>query len=164
MQQEWATEKALAAFMEYKFVRNGCDGSAYVPVVAGGENASIIHYTQNNHLLKNGDMVLVDAGGEFGGYVADITRTWPISGKFTPAQKDLYNVVLKTQRDCISLCRANATISLDGLHEIAEKSLKDSLSQLGFDISSTVGTDPCGDLLDGSRNCISHLMPFSLIT
>lgn len=152
MQQEWGTEKALAAFMEYRFVRNGCDGSAYVPVVAGGKNASIIHYTQNNHLLEEGEMVLVDAGGEYGGYIADITRTWPISGKFKPAQRDLYSAVLKTQRDCISLCRANAGISLDGLHEIAEKSLKDSLSQLGFDTSEKVSTNHSHDPRIRSQN------------
>lgn len=101
-------------------------------------------------------MVLVDAGGvgfylhlliaisltslqEFGGYITDITRTWPISGTFTPPQKDLYNAVLATQRHCISLCRANANVSLDELHKIAETSLKDQLKQLGFDMSGNVG-------------------------
>ena len=101
-------------------------------------------------------MVLVDAGGvglstpnhflatfliplqEYGGYITDITRTWPISGTFTSAQRDLYNAVLTTQRQCISLCRANANVSLDELHNIAEKALKDQLQQLGFDMSGNV--------------------------
>ncbi|KAK3175326.1 hypothetical protein OEA41_002573 [Lepraria neglecta] len=134
MQQAWTKEKDLAAYLDYKFRSNSCDGSAYVPVVAGGQNGSIIHYTQNDHLLRDGELVLVDAGGEYGGYITDITRTWPISGTFTPAQKDLYNVVLNTQRHCISLCSANANFSLDGLHEIAENHLKDQLGQLGFDM------------------------------
>ncbi len=135
MRQPWTSESSLAAFMDYKFRTNSCTGSAYVPVVAGGRNASIIHYTQNDHLLRPPSLVLVDAGGEYGNYITDITRTWPISGTFTPAQKDLYTAVLTTQRHCLSLCRANASLSLDGLHELAETQLRDSLSQLGFDMS-----------------------------
>lgn len=140
MRHSWTKEKDLAAFMDYTFKRNGCDGAAYIPVVAGGRNASIIHYTQNDHLLKKDELVLVDAGGEYGGYITDITRTWPISGKYSPAQRELYNVVLKTQRDCISRCRANSNLSLDDLHEVAEASMKDSLAQLGFDMSAKVSS------------------------
>lgn len=135
MRRAWEKEKGLAAYLDYQFRRRGCDCSAYIPVVAGGQNASIIHYTQNDHLLKDGQMVLVDAGGECGGYITDITRTWPVSGTFTPAQKDLYNAVLTTQRQCISLCRANAKVSLDELHNIAGTALTDQLKQLGFDTS-----------------------------
>ncbi|KAL8797849.1 MAG: hypothetical protein Q9195_000201 [Heterodermia aff. obscurata] len=135
MHHAWTREKDLAAFIEYKFKRHGCDGSAYVPVVAGGQNASMIHYVRNDDLLRKEDLVLVDAGGEYGGYITDITRTWPLSGQFNDAQKDLYTAVLSTQRSCISMCRASAGMSLDKLHEIAEESLKDSLSQLGFNMS-----------------------------
>ncbi|KAL8732582.1 MAG: hypothetical protein Q9181_003897 [Wetmoreana brouardii] len=135
MRQAWTTEKDLTAFLEYTFKRKGCDTSAYVPVVAGGKNASQIHYVRNDDVLLNNDMVLADAGGEYGNYITDITRTWPINGTFAPAQKDLYNAILTTQRTCISLCRASASNSLDKIHQIAESTLKDSLSQLGFDIS-----------------------------
>ncbi|KAL8845409.1 MAG: hypothetical protein Q9176_000045 [Flavoplaca citrina] len=152
MRQAWAAEKDLTAFLEYKFKRNGCDTSAYVPVVAGGKNASQIHYVRNDDMLmcatssigiiapinatsSEGDLVLADAGGEYGNYITDITRTWPVSGTFTTPQKDLYNAILATQRTCISLCRADASNSLDKIHQIAEASLKDSLSQLGFDMS-----------------------------
>ena len=65
---------------------------AYVPVVAGGKNALTIHYTRNEMDLREGEMVLVDAGGLYEGYVADITRTWPVSRKFTEPQRDLYQV------------------------------------------------------------------------
>lgn len=75
---------------------------------------------------------------EYGGYIADITRTWPVNGKFTEAQKDLYEAILKVQRTCISLCRQRANVSLDKLHEIAENGLKEQLKQLGFDVSGTV--------------------------
>lgn len=135
MRQAWTTEKDLNAFLEYSFKTNGCDTSAYVPVVAGGKNASQIHYVRNDDVLLEKDLVLADAGGEYGNYITDITRTWPISGIFTPPQKDLYNAILATQRTCTSLCRANASNSLDKLHRIAEETLKDSLSQLGFDMS-----------------------------
>ncbi|KAI4198488.1 MAG: hypothetical protein LQ346_002763 [Caloplaca aetnensis] len=135
MRQAWTTEKDLHAFLEYSFKRKGCDTSAYVPVVAGGKNASQIHYVRNDDVLLESDLVLADAGGEYGNYITDITRTWPVSGTFTPPQKDLYNAVLATQRACISLCRANASNSLDQLHQTAEGMLKESLSQLGFDMS-----------------------------
>lgn len=138
MRHQWTEERTLAAFFDYKFKTNGCDGSAYLPVVAGGRNASIIHYVSNNGLLSPNDLVLVDAGGEYGGYITDITRTWPVSGTFTPAQKDLYNAVLAAQRHCVSLCRVNASLSLDQIHEACNASLKDSLSQLGFDMTRNV--------------------------
>lgn len=146
MRQSWMKEKDLAAYLDYQFKTRGCECSAYIPVVAGGRNASIIHYTQNDHLLEDGQMVLVDAGGEYGGYITDITRTWPISGAFTPAQKDLYEAVLTTQRLCISLCRANANVSLDELHNIAEINLKDQLKQLGFAVNDNVRILPTSSL------------------
>lgn len=75
---------------------------------------------------------------EYGGYITDITRSWPVSGKFSGPQKDLYEAILKVQRSCVALCRENANLSLDKLHSIAEDGLKDQLKQLGFDVSGTV--------------------------
>ncbi|KAI9669792.1 MAG: hypothetical protein M1829_005047 [Trizodia sp. TS-e1964] len=135
MGQKFTKEKDLAAFLDYQFRIGGCDTSAYVPVIAGGKNALSIHYVQNNGRLHDADMVLVDAGGEYGGYITDITRTWPISGKFTSAQRDLYNAVLTAQRDCIKLCRANANVSLDDINLISEDLLMENLGQIGFDMS-----------------------------
>lgn len=134
MKQSWTAEKDLGAFLDYRFKQRGCDISAYVPVVAGGQRGRIIHYVRNDDILKTGELVLVDAGGQYGGYITDITRTWPIAGKFTPAQKDLYTAVLSTQRACIALCRASANVSLNKLHNIAESTLRDQLIQLGFDM------------------------------
>ncbi|KAL3465929.1 peptidase M24, structural domain-containing protein [Aspergillus heterothallicus] len=135
MRHTFTKEKDLTSFLEYNFKINGCDGSAFVPVVAGGSNALSIHYTKNDDILKDGDMVLVDGGGEMGTYISDITRTWPVNGKFTDAQRDLYNAVLNVHRSCVSLCRESARLSLDRLHGIAENGLKDQLKQLGFDVS-----------------------------
>ena len=136
MTHAFTSESTLAAHIEHQFRLSGLSGSAYIPVVAGGKRGSIIHYTSNNRLLHPSETVLVDAGGSYGGYIADITRTWPVSGRFTPAQRDLYNAVLAAQRHCVSLCRANAALSLDALHHIAERHLSDSLSQIfGFPLS-----------------------------
>ena len=135
MRQSYSLEKELGAFLDSMFKLNGCDGPAYVPVIAGGKNALSIHYVRNDDMLKPDDLVLVDAGGEYGGYITDITRTWPNNGKFSPAQRDLYEVILKVQRSCISLCRESSSISLDKIHKIAENGLKDGLEQLGFDMS-----------------------------
>ncbi|KAL3487290.1 peptidase M24, structural domain-containing protein [Aspergillus germanicus] len=135
MRHTFTKEKDLTSFLEYNFKINGCDGSAFVPVVAGGSNALSIHYTKNDDTLKDGDMVLVDGGGEIGTYISDITRTWPVNGKFTDAQRDLYNAVLSVHRSCVSLCRESAGLSLDRLHTIAENGLRDQLKQLGFDVS-----------------------------
>jgi intermediate cleaving peptidase 55 len=103
---------------------------------------------------RDGDMVLVDGGGvcisdrdnwgladciqEIGTYISDITRTWPVNGKFTDAQRDLYNAVLNVHRSCVSLCRESAGLSLDRLHTISENGLRDQLKQLGFDVSGDV--------------------------
>ena len=80
---------------------------------------------------------------EYGGYITDITRTWPNSGKFTPAQRDLYEAVLSVQRSCVSLCRADSKLSLDDVHKVATRSLKDGLKDLGFDVSGGVRTANC---------------------
>lgn len=136
MRNAWTTELDLEGFLEYQFKKNGCDQSAYVPVIAGGENANQIHYVRNDAELKPGQLITADAGGEYGGYVTDITRSWPVDGTFTAPQKDLYEMILKVQRSCIALCRESANMSLDHLHGVAESSLKDGLVSLGFDMSN----------------------------
>ncbi|KAI1166147.1 peptidase M24, structural domain-containing protein [Nemania serpens] len=134
MRRSWATEKDLAAFLEYTYQTSGLDGQAYIPVVAGGSRGLLIHYVLNDAPLKPDELVLVDAGGEYGTYITDITRTWPLSGKFSPAQRDLYSAVLKAQRSSVSLCRASANLTLDQLHGITERGLRQELTQLGFDL------------------------------
>lgn len=135
MRQTFACEKDLDSFLDYWFKQDGCDGPAYVPVIAGGSNANTIHYVTNDMLLKPDDLVLVDAGAEYGGYITDISRTWPVAGKFNQPQKDLYNTLLKVQRSCVSLCHEGSKLSLDKLHKIASHTLADGLKDLGFDMS-----------------------------
>ncbi|KAH0491590.1 hypothetical protein TgHK011_003015 [Trichoderma gracile] len=132
MRRPWTKEKDLHAFLDYEFTRNGCDGPAYIPVVAGGPRANCIHYTVNNQVLKNEELILVDAGGQYGTYITDISRTWPASGRFSPAQRDLYEAVLKVQRTSVSLCRESARMSLEDIHGVTVRGLLDQLKAIGF--------------------------------
>ncbi|OBT54104.1 hypothetical protein VE04_05358 [Pseudogymnoascus sp. 24MN13] len=134
MRQQWTKEKDLCAYLEYQFKAQGCDGSAYVPVVAGGINANSIHYVRNDDALGENDLVLIDAGGEYGGYITDITRTWPVSGKFSSPQKDLYEAILTVQRSSVALCREDANLSLDQIHRLTEQGLRKQLEEIGFDL------------------------------
>jgi intermediate cleaving peptidase 55 len=84
------------------------------------------------------DFVLIDAGAQYAGYITDISRTWPNNGVFSPAQKDLYLAVLSVQRRAVSLCRENADMTLDKIHDTAERMLKENLRDLGFNVSGNV--------------------------
>lgn len=94
-------ENQIYAKFDYECRMRGAQMMAYVPVVAGGSNALTMHYVNNDQPLHDGDLLLMDAGGELNGYASDITRTWPVNGKFTQAQKDLYGVVLNANKECI---------------------------------------------------------------
>ena len=140
MRRNWRSEKDLHAFLDYHFKVNGCDGPAYIPVVAGGDRANCIHYTVNDQKLNEDEFILIDAGGEYGTYITDISRTWPASGKFTTAQKDLYEAVLRVQRSGVSLCRESARLSLEDIHNVTARGLVDQLRDIGFDVNmSSIG-------------------------
>ncbi|PSR99093.1 metallopeptidase [Coniella lustricola] len=139
MRQPWLYEKDLAAYLDHAFTADNCSGPAYVPVVAGGRRANMIHYVLNNAPLTSpqsqSELVLVDAGAEYGTYITDITRTWPLNGKFTAPQRDLYEAVLRVQRAGVKLCRADSGHSLDQIHRATEIALRNELSSLGFDLT-----------------------------
>lgn len=132
MRREWLFEQDVAAALEYDVKTRGCTGLSFIPVVAGGRNASCVHYVHNNAAIPRGDLLLVDAGAEYGGYVSDITRVWPQSGRFTAAQRDLYGALLAVQRRCVALCREDARLSLNDLHREARAGLAAELERLGF--------------------------------
>ncbi|MCO7226225.1 Xaa-Pro aminopeptidase [Pleionea sp. CnH1-48] len=91
------TELDIEAELHHQFARRGARFPAYPSIVASGDNACILHYTENHSKLKNGDLLLIDAGAELHNYASDITRTFPINGKFSRAQKRVYEIVLKAQ-------------------------------------------------------------------
>lgn len=97
------TEKKLQAIFEYECAKNNAYVQAYNPIVAVGKNASYLHYGENSaDVGKNpNELLLIDAGGEYEGYASDITRSYPVSGKFTDLAKTIYNIVLKMQLDVI---------------------------------------------------------------
>jgi len=98
-------EYQLEAELVYEFTRQGCRSVAYDSIVAGGRNACVLHYTDNNKPLHDGDLVLIDAGGEFENYAADITRTFPVNGQFSPEQRQIYELVLQAQKAGINCVR-----------------------------------------------------------
>lgn len=102
-------EYQVQAEMECEFRRNGSHYNAYPSIVAGGENACILHYVENDCLLKNGDLLLIDAGAEYQCYASDISRTFPVNGKFSPEQKALYEIVLEAQMAAFAHCGAGHT-------------------------------------------------------
>jgi Xaa-Pro aminopeptidase len=92
------TEYEIEAELLYEFRRNGAQFPAYSPIVAGGANACVLHYVANDAPLRDGDLLLIDAGCELDGYASDITRTFPVIGRFSAAQREVYEIVLAAQR------------------------------------------------------------------
>lgn len=95
------TEHQMFARVDYYCRMNGASYLAYPPVVATGRNATTIHYINNTQVSKAGELILMDAGCEYGGYTSDITRTWPINGEFSTVQRVLYEVILAVQKEMI---------------------------------------------------------------
>jgi Xaa-Pro aminopeptidase len=103
-------EFEIDAFLDYQFKKNGCQRLAYPGIVAGGKNAACLHYRFNNEPLKDGELLLIDAGGEYDYYGADITRTFPIGKSFTKAQARAYELVLKAQKEAIQMSKPGAKL------------------------------------------------------
>lgn len=127
-------ENGIAAKFEYECRIRGATGLAYVPVVASGPRSLILHYTRNNMVGMQNDLMFMDAGGKFDGYCTDISRAWPVSGKFTIPQREIYDAVLKVQQACISLTSAHKKdhVSLDVLNAFSAYLMIDELGKLGF--------------------------------
>lgn len=123
-------EYQLEAELIYEFRRQGCRSVAYDPIVGGGENACILHYTENNAPLHQGDLILIDAGGEFENYAADITRTFPVNGRFSPEQKSIYELVLKAQKAGIAAIKPG--LMWNEVQLIMVKILTAGLCELGL--------------------------------
>ena len=124
------TEQEMEAFYLYEFATRGGRFSAYTPIVAGGENACVLHYVENSKPLLDGDLLLVDAGCEYDFYASDITRTFPVSGKFTDAQLAIYEVVLEAESKAIAAVSVNNNV-MDA-QIISEKVVTQGLIDLGI--------------------------------
>lgn len=104
-------EYQIEAELLHEFARNGARQPAYSSIVAGGDNANILHYTDNDEILNDGDLLLIDAGGELAGYAADITRTFPVNGKFNEQQAAIYQLVLDSQSLAIEAIKPGQTFA-----------------------------------------------------
>lgn len=123
-------EYQVQAALEYVFRMRGARRDGYPSIVASGANACILHYTDNDGRMADSDLVLIDAGAEFGYYSADITRTFPASGRFTAPQRALYDLVLSAQRAALDLCRPGR--SLKDQHDRVSAVLTEGLVELGL--------------------------------
>jgi Xaa-Pro aminopeptidase len=123
-------EYEAEALLRGAFRRGGAERHAYAPIVGSGPNATILHYHKNDRRMLDGDLLLVDAGSEYEYYASDVTRTFPVSGRFTPPQRAIYELVLRSELLAIDATRAGAT--LDDVHGVAVRVLVEGLIELGI--------------------------------
>ncbi|TDJ68982.1 MAG: M24 family metallopeptidase [Planctomycetota bacterium] len=139
--QPGVREHEIDALLDYTFRRRGSTGPAYGNIVAGGANACILHYHENDQELRDGELLLIDAGAEWSYYASDVTRTFPVNGTFSPEQRAIYEVVLEAQLAGIEQVKPD--VSFISIHEAALAKIVDGLLALG--------------LLEGSRaDIIEH--------
>jgi len=103
------TEYEIEAEYSHEFIRKGGNGHAYPPIIASGANACILHYNTNYNVCKDGDLLLMDVGAEYGNYAADMTRTIPVNGKFNPRQRQVYDAVLRILKTAASILKPGTT-------------------------------------------------------
>ncbi|HEX3558952.1 MAG TPA: Xaa-Pro aminopeptidase [Pyrinomonadaceae bacterium] len=123
-------EYEIEALIEYIFRRSGANAPAYNSIVGAGANATILHYVNNESELKDGDLLLIDAGAEYEGFASDITRTFPVGGRFSQAQRDIYELVLDCQERCIRVVAPGVT--LEAMHERSVEILTEGMVRLGL--------------------------------
>ncbi|HEY7840651.1 MAG TPA: Xaa-Pro aminopeptidase [Gammaproteobacteria bacterium] len=123
-------EFEIEAELLHQFMRRGARSPAYQPIVGGGANGCILHYNENTSELRNGDLLLIDAGAELDGYASDITRTFPVNGEFSPAQRQIYDVVLAAQLAAIKAVKPGH--HWNDPHDAAVEALTEGLVDLGI--------------------------------
>ncbi|MDX1903606.1 MAG: aminopeptidase P family protein [Thermonemataceae bacterium] len=123
-------EYEIEAEFAHEFLRNRSKGFAYTPIIASGKNACVLHYIENNQVCKDGDVILIDVGAEYANYASDMTRCVPVSGRFTPRQKEVYNAVLRVMKAArIMLVKGN---NLEKYHKEVGKMMESELIGLGL--------------------------------
>lgn len=123
-------EYEIEALIDYIFRTRGATAPAYGSIVGAGNNATVLHYVRNDATLRDGDLMLVDAGAEYEGYAADITRTYPVNGRFTAAQRDIYELVLEAETTCVAEARAG--LSMDDLFKRSVQIMTEGMVRLGL--------------------------------
>lgn len=123
-------EYEIEAILRREFRSKGSERPAYEPIVGSGPNATVLHYRKNDRKMQDGDLLLIDAGCEYGYYASDVTRTFPVSGAFSKPQKSVYELVLRAQEESIRATRPGAT--LDEIHEASVRVITEGLIELGL--------------------------------
>lgn len=131
-------EYEVAALMEYVLKRGGCERVGYAPIIGSGWNSTVLHYSASSKQIEDGDLVLMDFGGEYGGYVADVTRTIPANGKFTARQREIYEIVLGAANAALAATKPGMTIARRG---------ENSLHKIAYEYINTHGKDKHGQPL-----------------
>jgi Xaa-Pro aminopeptidase len=134
------TEREIASLLQYEWGKRGCERPAYAPIVGSGYFSTVLHYSENSQTMKAGDVVVIDAAGEYGMYAADITRTLPVNGRFTARQREIYDIVLGAQQAAIAaFVSGKSTLG---------KNDETSLYKVANDYIKTHGKDLHGQPLD----------------
>jgi len=136
------TERAAAGIIVQTLMANGCERPSYAPIVGSGPNSTILHYSENSRTTQSGDVLLVDAAGEYSMYASDITRTMPVDGRFTARQREIYNIVLGAQRAAIEAFVAGKSRINDPYRRYS-----DSLDTTAFNSMNAHGKDLHGEPL-----------------
>lgn len=123
-------EYELQAYLEFEWRRRGSRRNAFDTIMASGYHACVLHYEENNRRTEANDVVLCDAGCELEGYASDVTRTWPLSGKFTPAQHEIYQIVLDANKAAIAACKKG--VAFNDVHMVALRILVAGLIKTGI--------------------------------
>lgn len=130
-------EYQIAAEMVHSYLAEGCERSAYMPIVGSGPNSTVLHYSANHRRADSGEVIVMDVGAECGDYTTDVTRTIPVNGKFTPRQREIYEIVLGAQKAAIAAIKPGVRLS----------GQTDSLYKIAFDYINTHGKDLHGEPL-----------------
>ena len=137
-----ATERSIAGLMTASWMDNGCERASYAPIVGSGINSTVLHYAANDRTMEDGDVLLVDAACEYSMYASDITRTVPVNGRFTPRQREIYNIVLGAQQAAIDAFVAGKSTIND-----RDRQDPNSLDTAAYNYINTHGKDLHGEPL-----------------
>jgi Xaa-Pro aminopeptidase len=127
-------EYEVSAVMQYEWTRRGCERPAYSPIVGSGHNSTVLHYSEDAATMKAGDVVVIDAAAEYSMYAADITRTLPVNGHFTPRQKEIYEIVLGAQEAAMAAFQSGKSLLVGDSDASLNKAAKDYIKAHGKDL------------------------------
>jgi Xaa-Pro aminopeptidase len=133
------TEREISALLQYEWGKRGCERPAYAPIVGSGFNSTVLHYSDDSGTIQSGDLIVMDAAGEYSLYASDITRTMPANGKFTPRQREIYEIVLGAQKAAMAAFQSGKS----HLH----RNQPDSIHDVAYDYINTHGKDSHGEPL-----------------